>query len=700
VATEEEYYALVYEVKGAAAITEAQAKLAAVEATVASLSAQFAQNNTLTAAEEEALRDASREAARLRDEITALTAIQARAAAGMSTTAAAMDAASRSAATMRQRMTGLSYSFNDFFGVNGGIDQRLNSLANNLPQMFANMTGRLAGLGLGLSAIVPIIAMIIKNWGTFGDALDSYFSKIAGPQAWERFKVNVRQFVGAGIDYAEDRVKGLDDKIKELTDKPHKLSVDYQDLEAAKREANDIKAALAALESLKKTQGGMAKESGEAVKGVLGEAPGGARSVLDALKVQRQGELLQGKEGPLKPIFDEMKQVRADIDDPKKIFDRAMNQFRLKQLQQQRAEVQGQITAEGGVADQQTGKLVHRATEGTGEDQVKAQQELAARLKKAGRADVAQSVELSSPAKLKEYEEVDAEFDRSLDALKETNKGNKAKRKKNAEALAKVQKAALADLQKSDVLDPWADETAAWAKGSSKDLEEQFEKLKKRLAREIGIRLRNKGVDTRGAEDEIDRAAATEADQALGRVGRLESKDAKAAAKAAKGGKKDPEVERMVKAEDQQIKAGGFVPQVEAALAQAKLEGGAADSRGRFHRLTEEQQFNVIRNQVASQLKRLNPRMDEGQRDDLATKITAQASSHLEKETKGLMQQGLGANEATMAAMQESLMAYQKLVNEAGRQRMMAQNLGQAFRAASTALPAGQGTAQNSGRAR
>lgn len=61
---------------------------------------------------------------------------------------------------LNQNMTGFSYAMNDFFSVTGGLDQRLISISNNLPMMLAG----LGGVGLALSAAVPIAAMVIRNW--------------------------------------------------------------------------------------------------------------------------------------------------------------------------------------------------------------------------------------------------------------------------------------------------------------------------------------------------------------------------------------------------------------------------------------------------------------------------------------------------------------------------------------------------------
>lgn len=65
-----------------------------------------------------------------------------------------------SLADYRQNLTALGYTVNDFTSVQGDLSQRLNAIANNLPMLLAGF----GGLGLALSALVPVIGLVIKNW--------------------------------------------------------------------------------------------------------------------------------------------------------------------------------------------------------------------------------------------------------------------------------------------------------------------------------------------------------------------------------------------------------------------------------------------------------------------------------------------------------------------------------------------------------
>lgn len=73
-----------------------------------------------------------------------------------------------------QNITAAGYAVNDFFSVSGNLDQRLNAIANNLPGVFAGF----GGLGLALGAIVPILAVLVRNWDSLGEAFGGGGNKI------------------------------------------------------------------------------------------------------------------------------------------------------------------------------------------------------------------------------------------------------------------------------------------------------------------------------------------------------------------------------------------------------------------------------------------------------------------------------------------------------------------------------------------
>ena len=60
----------------------------------------------------------------------------------------------------QQRIQGLGYAMNDFTSVQGDMSARLNAISNNMPMLLAGF----GGLGLALSAILPTVGIIIKEW--------------------------------------------------------------------------------------------------------------------------------------------------------------------------------------------------------------------------------------------------------------------------------------------------------------------------------------------------------------------------------------------------------------------------------------------------------------------------------------------------------------------------------------------------------
>ena len=126
----------------------------------------------------------------------------------------------------RERIQGLGYAINDFTSVSGDMSQRLNAIANNMPMLLAGF----GGLGLALSAILPIVGIVIKNWDTLKEAF------------------------GGTVDHGVSKIDQLKAKIKELEDKPVKIAVDDFELQRAKAEVDAITSAVSAFEAWRKAQ--------------------------------------------------------------------------------------------------------------------------------------------------------------------------------------------------------------------------------------------------------------------------------------------------------------------------------------------------------------------------------------------------------------------------------------------------------------
>lgn len=160
------------------------------------------------------------------------------------------------AADYRQNLTGLSYALNDFLSVNGGIQQRLNAIANNLPMLLAGF----GGVGLALSAIVPIVAALLPHLDKLGKALGFEEPIQAGLTGIERLKA----------------------KLKELEEKPTKLAVDIRGIQEGRQALEKLQRDVEAYNTLVESRRTRERASADANAKVLAEA--GGAEVGGALK--------------------------------------------------------------------------------------------------------------------------------------------------------------------------------------------------------------------------------------------------------------------------------------------------------------------------------------------------------------------------------------------------------------------------------
>ena len=200
--------------------------------------------------------------------------------------------------------------------------------------------------------------------------------------------------------------------------------------------------------------------------------------------------------------------------------------------------------------------------------------------------------------------------DRDADAAKaKRERDAETARTKAANEVKHKARIALGDISKSDVQDTWDDSVAKWANAASKDLEESFDKAKKQIAEQLTIRLKARRVQTVGAEEEIEKTAATLADQAFGRVGRLQTRQAKAAAADAK--------------KEDRVDAKSIFGQLDADAAALKKESTADATRVKNYLGPEaHQQFAA---EVAMR-QQIQPGMDPNQ---IAAQVAAEMTHHL-----------------------------------------------------------------------
>ena len=243
--------------------------------------------------EEAAIRDA-------REELRKKTITHADYEAAVKRSAAAVAASNQTIAAAqtqtrdyRQNMMALGYVFNDFFSVTGGIQQRLNAIANNMPMLLAGA----GALGGTLGALLPVIGML-------------------APALFVAFKS-----WGGDIDVAIGHVERLKATIKEFEKNPPKLAMDMRRLEDAKEMLDEITENLAVLKRWENERPATEKEIGGSVAETLREQVGGPKAkqiLLDQMtpgamasdvELQRLDNLRQEKEA-------KAAEAQKTLDDP------------------------------------------------------------------------------------------------------------------------------------------------------------------------------------------------------------------------------------------------------------------------------------------------------------------------------------------------------------------------------------------------
>lgn len=125
------------------------------------------------------------------------------------------------------------------------------------------------GGGAGLAGVLTILGV---GFAVFKPQIEEFFKSFSNGIE------PVKDFTGG--------IEALEAKIKELTEKPHKLSVDIQQLENAKEQIDAIKKGLAALEAAKSGRTEDEKAAGDKFSKEFAETGGEGKAALEA--VQRE----------------------------------------------------------------------------------------------------------------------------------------------------------------------------------------------------------------------------------------------------------------------------------------------------------------------------------------------------------------------------------------------------------------------------
>jgi len=276
----------------------------------------------------------------------------------------------------RQNMVALGYVLNDFFSVQGGIAQRLNAIANNMPMLLAGFSG----WGLAAGALLPIL-------GALTPALGKLWETLAGSGV---------------IEQAKTRLESLRETIKAIEAKPVKLAVDYSDLENARKQAEQLQAGLKAFEEWKNLTSKAQQESGRRVGDVLSEAKGGNKEVTDKLEAQRAKEILAAdpQYSELQRKAKEAKEAADSIDQDIYAEPGAGDAYR-KQAEEFTKEAAARAAQVKEQARGDIGSIYAGARRG---DEAQ-QEELQRRLRGVGRDSLAQDLAAATPRAIKAQEE-------------------------------------------------------------------------------------------------------------------------------------------------------------------------------------------------------------------------------------------------------------------------------------------------------
>jgi hypothetical protein len=302
----------------------------------------------------------------------------------------------------------------------GGILNNIEGLAMALGGG-AGLAGILTIVGTGLFILKPHIQEIGEALGLLG-----------------------KDATGAGND-----LENLQERIKEIGKNPVKLTVDKIELEQAKKEVAELQAAMAALKKIEDQRESTEEKSGKAVADELGNNRGSTEALRTQLRNEAAGEDWQAKldklRAQIRPLQEELKSQQASGSEGASVTEGMLAPLK----EQERAILKAVMDD----AEAKLARITNDAVNGKGDEQTAAQKELADRLRKAGKGDVADAVVRSSPEALKkkaddelnEWGKVETEtaFEEgqkkaASDAATAASKTETAKNKKLADAKKKI----------------------------------------------------------------------------------------------------------------------------------------------------------------------------------------------------------------------------------------------------------------------
>lgn len=357
---------------------------------------------------------------------------------------------------------------------------------NNIPQLILMFGG-----SAGLAAAISVSAV----------ALNTFLPKI---------KEFLDSFRDGALPLAVDQVKALEDRIKELSDKPMRLRVEQVELDEAKRKLEGLKAGLAEYNRGQNQQSEAEARSGQGVNKALVESDTGLGAIEEKLRAEAESRDAE-KQKVIAESQAVMDEASADIDALDKAFDAASAsektaislllekvyaRFQAAELRRDDAREKLEQASKAEV-----GEIIKTARTGNSQrsgelnlTQTEAQAELARRLRRVGEKDVAADIDVNSVANTRKFGRAEEDFKET----QATVKAEEAERSKTEAAAAREFKSKLDDeldiLKGIGGIERAADDATATARARGLTGDKAIESIRDQLAEAITGALKQRGL--------------------------------------------------------------------------------------------------------------------------------------------------------------------------------------------------------------
>jgi hypothetical protein len=369
--------------------------------------------------------------------------------------AAAMDRAATSTDKATNKMAGSgqvmlqgSRAVQDFASqIQNGLGPALNGILNNIE-------GVARGFGLG-----PGVAGALTVAG------------VAASVAWPYIRDFVASMQADKVENFRDAIERTKDEIKKITEKEHKVALDFFSLDVAEARLKQLQDGLAAFNATAGLRSEAEQKSGQEVKKAIGEAPGGGKQATEDLRRPMFNKLVANDPAMREAEAEQVSlaaQLQKAKDDEEKavglpdlLSARASRDAAERSLQAAREKAAVRRHFLEAKAPEEVGKVLGPAEAGDAE----AQQELRRMLREAGRGGLADEIGKVNPAAMAQ----------KLAAEKAKKEGKAAADKAKHDA-----EKALHDFNKA--LDDRAEEFAS-ARGGTNAMRDDF--TPERVAKEL-----------------------------------------------------------------------------------------------------------------------------------------------------------------------------------------------------------------------